>query len=60
MVEVEGDPLFRMAERFSSLKTCQGRAKRAASGSGPQGHPGQVFKDEKNGLHANNGPITNS
>jgi hypothetical protein len=27
---VEGDALFRMAERFSSLKTCPGRAKRAA------------------------------
>jgi hypothetical protein len=54
---VEGNPLFRMAERFSSLKACQG----SSSGRPPEAarfaRPGQAFKDENNGLHANNGSI---
>jgi hypothetical protein len=40
MIEPVGDdPSFRMAERFSSSKACQGRAKRAAFGGRPKGDP---------------------
>jgi hypothetical protein len=69
---VEGDPLFRMAERFSSLKPVKDGPVGATAQSSQLAdcvnlsamaarftRPGQAFKDENNGLHANNGAITN-
>jgi len=57
---VECDPLFRTAERFSSLKVCQGSPFGRPPEAARYARPGQTFRDEKNGVHANNGAIANA
>jgi hypothetical protein len=60
MVEtIGGDPSFRMAERFSSSKVCQGSPFGRPPEAARFARPGQTFEDENNGLHANNGSIAN-
>jgi hypothetical protein len=44
---VECDPLFRTAERFSSLKACQGSPFGRPPEAARFARPGQAFKDEK-------------
>jgi hypothetical protein len=55
---VEDDPSFRMAERFSCLRTCQGSSFGRPPEAARFARPGQVRRHENNGLHANNGPIS--
>jgi hypothetical protein len=55
---VENDPSFRMAERFSWLRPCQGSSFGRPPEAARFARPGQGLSHENNGLHANNGSMT--